>query len=120
MALDVLVALRASGCEAAGYRLAGAVLDYVCCRHLYGGDRMLIAWPADDHAVVILVAPHDRTANDVYRRLLDALDIGEPEDDREKPPCCDEAGQPPADRNVALDVADAVERRERAGRRRAR
>lgn len=43
---------------------------------------MLIPWPADYHAVVILVAPHDRTAQDVYRRLLDALDIGEPKDDR--------------------------------------
>lgn len=38
-ALDVLVALRARGCAVAGYRLAVAVLDHVCCRHLYGDDR---------------------------------------------------------------------------------
>ncbi len=36
----------ARGCEEAGYRLAGAPLDHICCRHLYGNDRMLTAWPA--------------------------------------------------------------------------
>ena len=120
MALDVLVALRARGCEVAGYRLAGTGLDHVCCRHLYGEDRMLIAWPADDHAIVILVARHDGTRTDIYRQLLEALGIGVPEDEREKPPCCDESGQPPADRELALVIADAVELGERAARRRAR
>jgi hypothetical protein len=116
----VLVALRARGCEVAGYRLAGAVLDHVCCRHLFGDDRMLTAWLAEDHAIVVLVARHDETANDVYRQLLDALDVGVADDERDKPPCCDESGEPPADEDVALVVADAVERALRRGRRRAR
>lgn len=30
----------ARGCEEAGYRLAGTPLDHICCRHLYGTDRM--------------------------------------------------------------------------------
>lgn len=119
-ALDALVALRARGCEVAGYRLAGAVLDHVCCRRLYGEDRMLVAWAADNHAIVILVARHDGTVNDIYRRLLGALDIVVPEAEREKPPCCDEAGQPPANRDLALVIADAVERGRRGSRRRAR
>lgn len=60
-ALRVLVELEAEGCTAAGYRLAGDLLDHICCRHLYSNDRMLIAWLADDHAVVLAVAPHDGT-----------------------------------------------------------
>jgi hypothetical protein len=103
----------------AGYRLAGAVLDHVCCRHLYGDDRMLIAWLAADHAIVVLVARHDGTANDIYRQLLDALEVGVTEDEREKPSCCHESGGPPADEDVALVIADAVERGQRGGRRRA-
>lgn len=100
----------------AGYRLAGAVLDHVCCRHLYADDRMLIAWHADDHAIVVLVARHDGTADDISRRLLEALELDVPEEERAKPSCCDASGQPPADEEVALVVADAVGRAHRRGR----
>lgn len=67
----------------------------------------------------MLVAPHGRTAGDVYDQLLDALGIEMPADDREKPSCCDEAGAPPAGPNAAEAIAEAVERRAaRAPRRR--
>lgn len=81
---------------------------------------MLTAWLAEDHAIVILVARHDGTASDVYRQLLDALEVEVPDDERFKPPCCDEAGEPPADEDVALVIANAVARGQRRGRRRAR
>lgn len=113
-----LAALRDRGCEAAGYRLAGAPLDHVCCRHLYGRDRMLTVWPAEDHAVVIAVGSHDQSTEDVYAALLDALELTVSADEREKPPCCDNAGQPPADEEVAATIAEAIDARARSRRRR--
>lgn len=55
-------------CEAVGYRLSGDVVDQVCCRHLYGQDGMLVAWPAKDRAVVLPVARDDGSGADVYRQ----------------------------------------------------
>ena len=81
--------LEDRGCEAAGYRLSGDVVDHVCCRHLYGEDRMLIAWPARDQAIVVLVERHDRSTADVYLQLLAALTITALGEERERPPCCD-------------------------------
>jgi hypothetical protein len=103
---------------AAGYRLAGEALGHVCCRHLYGDDRMLTVWPSNDDPIVILVAPHDRASGDVYAQLLEALNLAVPVDEREKPPCCDQAGHSPAAKDVATEIADAIERRARALRRR--
>jgi hypothetical protein len=90
----------------------------VCCRQLYGNDRLLVAWPAADHAVVLLVGPHDTKAGDVYDQLLEAVGIDTLDDERAKPPCCDEVGVPPVDEEVALEVADAVNRTARRRRRR--
>lgn len=118
--MDALADLRHRGCEAAGYRLSGWVLDHVCCRHLYGADRMLTAWPADDHAIVVAIGPHDATAGDVYTALLDALALEIPDDERRKPPCCDEEGQPPADEEVAALISEAIDRLARRTRRRRR
>jgi hypothetical protein len=101
--------LMRHGCAAAGYRLAGARLDHVCSRHLYGNDRLLTAWPSLDHAVILVVGPHERTAKDVYGLLLTALGIETPEAEREKPSCCDEMGNPPADSQTAESLADAIE-----------
>lgn len=100
--------LLAQGCHEAGYRLAGAPLDHVCCRHLYGTDRMLTVWPAPDHVVILAVGPHDRSAVDIYALLLDALAVEVPEIERTKPPCCDELGEPPADPRIAEALAAAV------------
>lgn len=113
-----LAALRESGCEAAGYRLAGAPLDHVCCRHLYGSDRMLTVWRAEDHAVVIAVGSHDESTQDVYGAVLDALELAVAADEREKPPCCDDAGQPPTDDELAAAIAEAIDTRARSRRRR--
>lgn len=118
-ALRTIGELEDRGCEAAGYRLAGDELDHICCRHLYGDDRLLTVWPGDEHAVVILVARHSPEPGGVYDQLLESLDIDMPPDERDKPPCCDEEGEPPADSDVANAVADAVEqsaRRRRRGR----
>lgn len=101
----------------AGYRLAGNVLDHVCCRHLYGPDRLLTVWPATDHAVVIAVGPHDESNQDLYSALLDALELDVPTDEREKPPCCDDEGLPPADEEIATSISEAIEHRTRARRR---
>jgi hypothetical protein len=115
--VTALAELRDRGCEAAGYRLAGAPLEHVCARHLYGDDRMLTAWPAEDHAVVVAVGRHDQSSEDVYTLLLEALGLEVPDDEREKPPCCDDAGQPPTDPDVAADMANAIDRLRRARRR---
>lgn len=96
------------GCSEAGYRLAGAPLDHVCCRHLYGSDRLLTTWPVSDHVVILVVGPHDRSAHDIYDLLLAALTVEVPADERTKPPCCDELGEPPADPEMAELVAEAV------------
>lgn len=106
------------GCDAAGYRLAGAGLEQVCCRHLYGRDRLLITWPSRTHAVVLAVGPHDRTASDIYELLLTALALEVSTAERSKPPCCDELGEPPVNRKIAEALADAVAALASRGRRR--
>ena len=98
----------ARGCQEAGYRLAGAPLDHVCCRHLYGNDRILTAWPAADSVVILAVGPHDRSAQDIYELLLAAIEVAVPAQERSKPPCCDELGEPPADVALAQALALAV------------
>jgi len=101
--------LVSQGCRAAGYRLAGADLDHVCCRHLYADDRMLTAWPAPDHAIVLAIGPHNRSNTDVYGLLLAAQDLKLRDDERTKPPCCDAAGEPPADSDAATAIIEALD-----------
>lgn len=79
---------------------------------------MLTAWPADDHAIVVEVGRHDQSSKDVYDLLRDALGLAVAEEERAKPPCCDEAGRPPADPDVAIAIADAIEQQGPARRRR--
>lgn len=90
----------------------------MCCRHLYGNDRLLVAWPAADHAVVLLAGPHNTKADDIYDQLLEAVGIEAPDDERAKPACCDEDGSPPVDEEAATEVADAVGRTARRRQRR--
>ena len=115
-ALRALVEIETLGCVAAGYRLAGENLDRICCRHLYASDRLLTAWLEQDQAVVVVVGPHDRSAVDVYDKLLAALNLSVPADEREKPSCCDDEGLPPADDLAANFIVDAVERASRKRR----
>ena len=79
---------------------------------------MITAWLADDHVVVVAIGPHNRSALDVYQLILDALEAEVPEDERDKPPCCDDEGQPPADADTASLIADAVDNLARRSRRR--
>jgi hypothetical protein len=109
--------LRAQGCEAAGYRLTGERLMHVCCRHLYGNDRLLAVWPAQDRVVVVLIGPHIREAGDVYDQMTEALGLEVPPEERAKPPCC-EQGVPPGDEAAAEEIVDAVEAVARRRRRR--
>ena len=117
-AASAMADLRDRGCAAAGYRLAGAVLDHVCCRYLRRDDRMLTVWPAEDHAIVLAIGRHDASTENVYAVLLDALDLDIADAERTKPLCCDQQGRPPADSEIATLVADTIERRARRGRRR--
>ena len=95
-------------CKQAEYRLAGAALNHVCCRHLYGSDRLLTARPGPEAAVIFAVAPHDQSALDVYELLLAAVVVEVSAEERSKPPCCDELGEPPADAALAEALAAAV------------
>ncbi len=117
-AATALTELRSKGCRAAGYRLGGTTLDHVCSLHLYRSDRMLTAWPTPDEAVVLAFARHDASAEDVYATLLAALGLEVPEAERQKPPCCDDDGNPPADESLAHEIADALTRHTRSRRRR--
>ena len=109
----------AGGCAQAGYRLTGGdLLDHLCCRHLYGSDRAITAWPSPDEAVVIAVGPHDQSADDIYQLVLAALEIEMPEGERLKPPCCDDLESPPADAEVADLIAAAIDALARRSRRR--
>lgn len=119
VAVRFLEELMAGGCARAGYRLAGVdVLDRLCCRHLYGSDRAIVAWPSPDEAVVIAIGAHDQGANDVYQLILAALEIDTPEDERQKPPCCDDLDQPPVDPEATERIATVIDALKRRPRRR--
>ena len=89
-------ALERSGCEAAGYRLAGAGVEHFCVVHLWGRWRLLLGFREPTVAVIIDVGEHrdEDPARDVYRRLYEALAVDPPTEPRDKPPCCDESGPP--------------------------
>ena len=106
--MRVIGELELRGCEAAGYRLSGEHLQHLCCRHLYGSDRMLTAWPARAQVVVVLIGPHSGKAEDVHDKLLSALGVEFSADERAKPSCCDEEGAPPVDKDVADAISGAV------------
>jgi hypothetical protein len=65
-------------------------------------------WPAPEHAVILAVGPHDRSALDIYQLLLAALAVDLPTEERSKPSCCDELGEPRADAQVAEALPAAV------------
>jgi len=93
--------LQANGCRAAHYRLEGAGLDRICCRHLHGAWRMIVAFPAVDQVCVLLVGEHNpRASSNVYGRLYQGLGIGPPVGERDKPPCCPDANKPPVDEEL--------------------
>ena len=84
--------LRARGCEALQYRLFGeGILERVCARHLFSNDRVLATFNDEGDAWVLLVGPHDESAQDVYNALYQLAGVNPPDiTERTKPPCCDE------------------------------
>lgn len=74
-------------------------------------------WPGGEQAIVVLVSSHTTTQSGVYDQLLDALGIEMPADDRKKPACCDEDGEPPVNALIATFIAEAIDRRAGRGRR---
>lgn len=98
--------LAARGCAAMGYRLTGdAPLSELCCTHLRGADRVIVAFN-EEAAWVLIVGPHDRQDQvaDVYRVLYDLVGHeSEPLNARTKPPCCDEDGLAPLPDKDAID-----------------
>jgi hypothetical protein len=116
--LIALRELQERGCLAAGYRLSGTIVDHVCCRHLYGDDRLLTVWPDEGHVTVVALGRHDGSALDVYDALLNALGLDIPDAERDKPPCCGKDDLPPVEPQLASEIADAVERH--VGRQRGR
>jgi hypothetical protein len=57
----------------------------VFCRHLYGSDRLLTAWPGPEPAVILAVGPHDRSALNVRELLLAAVVVEVPAEERSQP-----------------------------------
>lgn len=98
--------------------MTGAILDHVCCRHLYGIDRLLTVWRAQDHAVVLLIGPHSGNPADVYAQVLAAVDQEIPAEQRTKPPCCGEGESPPIDEATVDQLVGAVATLARPRRRR--
>jgi hypothetical protein len=70
-----------------------------------GAWRLLTAFESPDRCVLLLVAEHTRTSNP-YQLLYEALAIDEPEEPRTKPTCCDPAGSPPIDPDLAARFED--------------
>lgn len=107
---QALRALERSGCEAAGYRLTGPILDRLCMVHLYGSWRLLLAFSEPDLAVVIDIGEHlaSDPHRDVYTLLYEALGTEPSQEVRTKPPCCDDAtGMPPVTAQLVDDLTDA-------------
>jgi hypothetical protein len=88
-------------------RLAGQGLSVICRRDLYGAWRLLTVFESPDQCILLVVAEHTRTSNP-YRLIYDALGIGEPEEPRTKPACCDPEGQPPVDPDLAAHFENGL------------
>jgi hypothetical protein len=97
--------IRRRGCAAAGVRLAGPELSAVCRQDLYGAWRLLSVFETPDRCVLLVVAEHTRSANP-YQLLYEMLGIGEPQEPRTKPACCNPDGQPP----ISPDLVKRFER----------
>lgn len=101
--------LRASGCRAAHYRLTGDGLEHICVRRLRRQMRMVVAFPADGEAVVLLVGEHSHDPwLDVYRALYRFLELDPPSERREKPDCCGPAISEPERTEEVDELIDGM------------
>lgn len=108
--------LERRGCAAAHYRLSGEREDFghICSVHLMRDWRMLVGFPEPDEVCVLIVGRHTRGPSSVYRRLYLLLGVDEPVGERNKPPCCQPAGESPIDAElVARLIAAAKGQRRR-------
>lgn len=90
--------LESEGCRALGYRLEGDLIDHLCVRHIHGAWRVVVAFRSSTDAVVLLIGEHanDDPGADVYSTLYELAGLHTaPVGKRTKPPCCDNAGNPP-------------------------
>jgi hypothetical protein len=87
---------------------ASAPLDHACRSHLYGDDRLLTAWPALEHAVILAVGPHGGSALDIYGLLLTAVAVEVPAERAEQATVLRRTGWAPADAQVAEALTAAV------------
>lgn len=116
--------LRSQGCKALGYRLTGDVVEHLCVKHLPRALRVVVAFTAEDEAIIVIVGPHDDDDphNDVYTLLYELAGLERPpQGERSKPPCCStEEGLPPlSDQSLADDLVSRARDLTRAGSRRA-
>ena len=92
-------ALSAEGCKAGGYRLAALDEDDypLCCRHLAYAWRMFTSYPDEKRIVIVALDEHKRDRNpaaDLAEVLPGLSTVGRRRS--AKPPCCEEAADPPA------------------------
>lgn len=104
-------ALRGEGCRAGGYRLMAAHGDDypLCCRHLAYAWRMFTAYPEKELVVIVALDKHDRAhnpASELAEALPSLSTVGRRRS--EKPPCCDEADEPPAMNDELRELLGAI------------
>lgn len=109
-------ALEQRGCAAADYRLSGEhdELGHICVVHLARDWRVILGFPAPSEVTILLIGRHLRGARSIYRRLYRLLDVSEPPDERKKPPCCGEGGEPPVDAELVERIVAIAKRMRRA------
>jgi hypothetical protein len=107
---EMIERLAAEGCAAADYRLTGDTVNRICALHFYAKYRALVCFPEEGHAVLVLIAEHDRGSKDVYAALYELLGMSQPKGKRSKPPCCDDDGEPPIDPELLDRLVTAAKR----------
>jgi hypothetical protein len=104
-------ALSAEGCKAGGYRLAALDGDDypLCCRHLAYAWRMFTAYPGAQRIVIVALDEHERDRNsaaDLAEVLPGLSTVGRRRS--AKPPCCEEAADPPAMNEELRELLSAL------------
>jgi hypothetical protein len=100
-------ALRGEGCGAGGYRLAAA--DGDDCRHLAYAWRMFTAYPRKKQIVIVALDKHERSHNpaaDLAEVLPGLATAGRKRS--AKPPCCEDAADPPAMNEELSELLSAL------------
>lgn len=104
-------ALSAEGCKAGGYRLAAlGGDDYpLCCRHLAYAWRMFTAYPGAQRIVIVALDEHEADRNpavELAQVLPGLATVGRRRS--AKPPCCDDAANPPAMNGELRELLSAL------------